>query len=156
MDIQVASNFERYLFYLYGEDAARVCDAMETFKKDGVLPVSAEELQQAQQIFAAASVNDAETLATIGSFFSETGYLLDPHTAVGVEAGNRVQGGKSPLICLATAHPAKFGAAVKQATGIEPELPAAFVGIEKLERKLETMDSDITAVKNYVDRHALK
>ncbi len=155
MDIQVASNFERYLFYLYGEDAGRVCAAMETFKTNGVLPVSAAELKQAQQLFSASSVNDAETLATIGTFARETGYLLDPHTAVGVEAGKRVRTGDCPLICLATAHPAKFGAAVKQATGDEPALPVTFVGIDKLERRLETMAADITAIKDYVDRHAL-
>jgi threonine synthase len=155
MDIQVASNFERYLFYLYGEDSTRICNAMETFGKDGVLPVSAEELAQAQQIFAASSVNDEETLATIGDFYRKTGYTLDPHTAVGVEAGHRTRSGSCPLICLSTAHPAKFGEAVEQACGKPPELPAAFQGIDQLKRKLETMPAEISAIKDYVDRHAL-
>jgi len=155
MDIQVASNFERYLFYLYGKDTARVNRAMETFQKDGVLPVSKEELSQAQQIFSAASIDDAQTIATIGSFAEKTGYILDPHTAVGVEAGRQVRSGDCPLICLATAHPAKFGDAVMQATGKSPHLPAAFEGIDSLERKLETMPANIKAIKHYVDRHAL-
>ncbi len=156
MDIQVASNFERYLFYLYGKDSGRVNKAMEIFKQDGILPVSSDERTQTQQIFAASSVNDEETIATIGAFAEQTGYLLDPHTAVGVAAGKRVSSGRCPLICLATAHPAKFGEAVKKATGKNPELPAAFEGIDQLERKLETMPADIAAVKAYVDRHALK
>ncbi len=155
MDIQVASNFERYLFYLYGEDATRVCKAMDIFKNDGVLPVSAEELQQAQQIFSAASVNDEETIATIGAFARDTGYLLDPHTAVGVEAGKRVRSGDCPLICLATAHPAKFGDAVQKATGSEPDLPPAFKGIDKLERKLETLPADLALIKEYLHKYAL-
>lgn len=156
MDIQVASNFERYLFYLYGEDANRVCEAMTAFKKDGVLPVSAEELAQTQQIFAATSINDEKTISTIRDFASKTGYILDPHTAVGIEAGRQMRSEDCPLICLATAHPAKFGAAVKRATGDDPILPAAFQGIEKLERKLETLPAEISVIKRYVDQHALK
>ncbi len=155
MDIQVASNFERYLFYLYGKDAAKVCAAMDAFKRDGVLPVTEEELKAAQQIFAASSVNDEETLATIGKFKQETGYTLDPHTAVGVEAGGRVRSGDCPLICLATAHPAKFGEAVRRATGQDPELPRAFQGIDKLEKRLVTMPADLNQVKNFLAKHAL-
>jgi threonine synthase len=155
MDIQVASNFERYLFYLYDQDSERLCSAMEAFQKNGVLPVSPAELSKTQQIFSAATVNDEETLATIGSFSRTTGYTLDPHTAIGVAAGKKMQTGKSPLICLATAHPAKFGAAVKQATGTEPALPGAFEGIDLLERKLVTMPADITAIKTYIDLNAL-
>ncbi|MFK5926098.1 MAG: threonine synthase [Desulfuromusa sp.] len=155
MDIQIASNFERYLFHLYDEDANRLNAAMETFKLNGVLPVSSEELTRTQQIFAAASVNDAETLAAIGSFADKTGYILDPHTAIGVEAGQRVRSGDCPLICLATAHPAKFGETVKKATGLDPALPPAFQGIDKLEKKLVTLPAEIEAIKQYVDRHAL-
>ena len=156
MDIQVASNFERYLFYLYAEDSARVCEAMEIFKRDGVLPVSAAELLEAQQVFAASSVDDEATLATIGEFPQQTGYTLDPHTAVGVEAAKRVRSGSCPLICLATAHPAKFGDAVAKACGVSPALPAAFQGIDLLEKRLETMPADLQAIKEYVERFALK
>ncbi len=155
MDIQVASNFERYLFYLYGEDSARITAAMKTFQTDGILPVSTDELTQTQQIFSAATIDDDETLKTIGTFSAETGYILDPHTAIGVAAGKQMRSGSCPLICLATAHPAKFGAAVKQATGDNPTLPPAFEGIDRLKRKLETMPADIEAVKQYLDRHAL-
>jgi len=155
MDIQVASNFERYLFHLYDEDANRLNAAMETFKLNGILPVSSEELTRTQQIFAAASVNDEETLAAIGRFADKTGYILDPHTAIGVEAGQRVRSGDCPLICLATAHPAKFGETVKKATGLDPALPPAFQGIDKLEKKLVTLPAEIEAIKQYVDAHAL-
>lgn len=155
MDIQIASNFERYLFYLYDEDANRLNAAMETFKLNGILPVSSEELTQTQQIFAAASINDKETLAAIGRFADKTGYILDPHTAIGVEAGQRVRSSDCPLICLATAHPAKFGETVKKATGLDPALPPAFQGIDKLEKKLVTLPAEIEAIKQYVDAHAL-
>ena len=156
MDIQVASNFERYLFHLYGEDANRLNTAMETFKLNGVLPVSSEELARTQQVFAAASVNDEETLVAIDRFADKTGYILDPHTAIGVGAGQQMRSGDCPLICLATAHPAKFGETVKKATGIDPTLPPAFQGIDKLEQKLETMPAEIEAIKQYVDARALR
>ncbi|MDT8420539.1 MAG: threonine synthase [Desulfuromonadales bacterium] len=155
MDIQVASNFERYLFYLYGEDSGRVSKAMEDFKQTGRLEFSAEEIARVQQIFASASINDQETVKTIADFHQATGYLLDPHTAVGVEAGRQVHDQSCPLICLATAHPAKFADAVKQAIGTDPELPPAFQGIDQLERRVEVLPASIDAVKNFVDRHAL-
>ncbi|MCF6265992.1 MAG: threonine synthase [Desulfuromusa sp.] len=155
MDIQIASNFERYLFYLYDKDAYRLNAAMETFKLNGILPVSSEELTRTQQIFAAASINDEETLAAIGRFADKTGYILDPHTAIGVEVGQRVRSGDCPLICLATAHPAKFGETVKKATGLDPALPPAFQGIDKLEEKLVTLPAEIEAIKQYVDAHVL-
>jgi threonine synthase len=129
---------------------------MDTFKKNGVLPVSADELDQVQQIFSASSVNDSETLATIGEFARSTGYTLDPHTAVGVAAGQQVRSGHCPLICLATAHPAKFGAAVYQACGQYPDLPPAFQGIDQLEKRLETLPAEVKVIKEYVDRHALR
>jgi len=155
MDIQVASNFERYLFYLYGKDAARVRGAMKSFQQTGRLDFTTAEIKEVQSIFAAASVNDTETVQTISTFHEETGYLLDPHTAVGVEAGRRLRNTNFPLVCLATAHPAKFGAAVREAIGRDPELPPAFQGIDKLAKRVEVFPANIDRVKGYVDQHAL-
>lgn len=155
MDIQVASNFERYLFFLYGEDSERINNAMVSFQRTGKLEFSDAEIQQVQQIFAAASVNDSETLKAIEEFYQRTGYLLDPHTAVGVEAGRQVRDESCPLICLATAHPAKFGDAVKQAIGQDPALPPAFQGIDKLEKRVQVLPADIEVIKDFVDQHAL-
>lgn len=156
MDIQVASNFERYLFYLYDQDAGKVCTAMESFQHDGVLPVSAQELVAARKIFAAASINDEETLEMIASFHQEAGYILDPHTAVGVAAGRRMHSGDSPLICLATAHPAKFGDAVRSATGTDPQIPQVLQGINKKAKRLVTMPANLEQVKKYLSEHALR
>lgn len=154
MDIQVASNFERYLFYLYGQDSTAVCAAMEDFKQTGVLKFSTEQLQQVATTFAASAVNDEQTLQLIADFHQKTGYILDPHTAVGVEAGRRTRDPKLPLVCLATAHPAKFGAAVKSAIGKDPEIPEAFQGIEKRPKRLETLEADTAIIKTFVDQHA--
>ena len=155
MDIQVASNFERYLFYLYGEDAARVNAAMDNFKQSGELTFSNEEIAEVQRTFAAASIDDEQTVETIRTFHQQTGYLLDPHTAVGLGAGHQVRDKNTPLICLATAHPAKFGDAVKLAIGNDPELPPAFQGIDTLEKRVQVLPATVDHIKNYVDQHAL-
>jgi threonine synthase len=155
MDIQVASNFERYLYYLLDSDPAAVEQAMDAFKQTGRLEFSAAQLQQVRKTFAACAVDDRETLRTIADFHLETGYLLDPHTAVGVAAGRRLRTGTCPLVCLATAHPAKFGAAVETAIGKRPDLPPAFRGIDKLPKKLETITAETEAVKAYVSARAL-
>jgi threonine synthase len=155
MDIQVASNFERYLFYLLSKDAAAVTKAMESFKQSGVLNFSAEQMEQVKATFTSATVNDEETLKTIADFYAETAYILDPHTAVGVEAGRRTRDQRYPLVCLSTAHPAKFGAAVNSAIGQDPDLPEAFQGIEQRPKRLETVQADTAIIKAYLDQHAL-
>ncbi len=86
MDIQVASNFERYLYYLNGEDAERTRAMMEDFAATGRLAFDAGVVAQVQQDFASRAVSEEETIATIAATYKEHGYLLDPHSAVGVAA----------------------------------------------------------------------
>ncbi|HBT84168.1 MAG: threonine synthase [Desulfuromonadales bacterium GWD2_61_12] len=154
MDIQIASNFERYLFYLYNGDAARVCQAMADFARDGRLAFSSSERQQVANDFLALSVDTAETLATIRDFKAACGYLLDPHTAVGVRAALTLGDKAVPVICLATAHPAKFGEAVEQAAGEAPPLPPSLAGIDQRPRRCEILDADTAQIKAYIDKHA--
>jgi threonine synthase len=155
MDIQVASNFERYLFYLYGGNSERVTAAMESFSRDGRLSFSKEEMAEVGNDFLSQTVDRDQTIDTIRSFHALTGYILDPHTAVGVKAGRELSGGEAPVVCLATAHPAKFGEAVHSAIGREPEIPPSLAGIEALERRCEIIDADTEAVKKYVEGKAL-
>ena len=114
MDIQVASNFERYLYYLAGRDPGTVARWMAAFKAEGTLTPEIPP----QTCITAGRGTTEETLATIKAFWESHRYLLDPHTAVGVSVAlaNRGDAGV-PMICLATAHPAKFGAAIQRATG---------------------------------------
>lgn len=155
MDIQLASNFERYLFYLYQGDCSRVCQAMESFRASGRLDFSGAELAQVGEDFLAMSIDRSATLTTIGDFHAATGYLLDPHTAVGVKAAQQLNDGMVPVICLATAHPAKFGAAVQQAIGRQPPVPASLQGIESRPKRCQTVAADSAAVKAFVQEHAL-
>jgi len=113
MDIQVASNFERYLYYLAGENAETLKQWMATFKKTGKLVTGVADAR----CMAAGRGDTAMTLATIREYWEKHQVLLDPHTAVGVAVAQQFVSAAAPMICLATAHPAKFGAAIEQATG---------------------------------------
>lgn len=107
MDIQVASNFERYLYYLLGGNTQRVADFMRAFNEAGVGRVH-YNTRQLDAAFRAASVSDADTLVAIREAYERHGRLLCPHTAVGRRVAERLQRDEVPLVCLATAHPAKF------------------------------------------------
>jgi len=113
MDIQVASNFERYLYYLAGENAETLKQWMATFKKTGSLVTGVAN----HACMVAGRGDTAMTLTTIRECWEKHQVLLDPHTAVGVAVAQQFVSATAPMICLATAHPAKFGAAIEQATG---------------------------------------
>ena len=81
--------------------------------------------------------------------------MLDPHTAVGVRAGQELAGGECPVICLATAHPAKFGEAVEKAIGEPPTYPASLQGIDKRDRRCEVLDADLEQIKHYLAENAI-
>jgi threonine synthase len=155
MDIQVASNFERYLYHMFDEDSARVRSALETFSKTGRMSFTAEEMVRVRQDFSSASVDRDQTIRTISEFNASYGYLLDPHTAVGVRAALDSGISGCEQVCLATAHPAKFGDAVKFAIGREPELPSGLQGLESLPSRCENMDADLGLVRAFVDAKAI-
>ena len=155
MDIQNASNLERYLFYLFNEDSVHLASAMQKFTETGQLSFTDEQIAKIQEIFLSTSVDNDQTLATIRDFQKTTGYILDPHTATGVKAGKDLSGGEYPVICLATAHPAKFPDAVNQATGRDPERPACLDGLEDRERRCEIIGASTDTVKRYLAENAL-
>ncbi|AGA90093.1 threonine synthase [Thioflavicoccus mobilis 8321] len=146
MDIQIASNFERYLYYLVGEDPQRVRALLDEMGRTGRLRVTGEEHAQVQRDFTAVAVDDAATLAQIRETYETTGYILDPHTAVGVRAG----AGQADLVCLATAHPAKFNEAVREAIGCAAPAPASLRGLMDKPTRCVVLDADIAAVRDYI------
>ena len=124
MDIQVSSNFERYMFDLFGEDARRVAEFMERFRRVGRFEVGETMLANVGAVFDGFRLTDDGTRRVIRQLYEETGELVDPHTAIGVAAGRaRRRDPNIPMIALATAHAAKFPAAVEAATGVRPALP---------------------------------
>ena len=155
MDIQIASNFERYLYYLRDGDGAQVRRDMEGFAATGVLDLSACKERVAQD-FRSRSVSEAEIIATIGDFHRRHGYLLDPHTAVGVKAALELRDPQRPVVCLATAHPAKFGAAVAQAIGSEPPLPPALADLMAKESRCVVLDAKTAIIRDFISENALQ
>ncbi len=148
MDIQVSSNFERYLYYLMDEDAGAVKELMERMSREGRMEVPDAKRTEVASLFDAHSVSEQETLFQIRETYAEQGYILDPHTAVGVRAAREVPG----AVCLATAHPAKFGKAVQEAIGIEAEPPPSLQGLMDKEARCELLAADAGEIKSYIQR----
>ncbi len=126
MDIQVSSNFERMLFEVHGRDGAQVRRMMGNLAQQKRFAIDAGPLAALRQAFDAVAVSEADTAREIAEVWAEAGYLLDPHTAIGVDAARHglKADPSTPMVVLGTAHPAKFPAAVKAASGVHPALPA--------------------------------
>lgn len=154
MDIQVSSNFERYLYALLGGDAGQVAKLMDDFKAAGKFSVTPQALQSARRDFTAARASEEETLACMRSVYEQTGAMLDPHTAVGVAAALRHKKEwltpDRPLIALATAHPAKFPEAVKRATGNLPQVPAHLAAVMNKSERLNSLPNSLSHVMDFV------
>jgi threonine synthase len=152
MDIQVASNFERYLYYKVGQDAAELNALMADFSQSGELCVPLNENGVVDDLFAAGKGDTASTLETIRRYKDKHGYVLDPHTAVGVLVAERYLSPDAPTICLATAHPAKFTQAIIDAIGEEVHHPT-LDALADAETRCDTIVNDVAAVKNYLVEH---
>jgi threonine synthase len=151
MDIEISSNFERLLFDLYGRDGTALAAAMTAFRASKSLALTPAQHADFTRIFSAHSTNDAATLATIRDIHATTGNLLDPHTATGVAAfAHHAPRTTHPTVTLATAHPAKFPEAVRQATGLTPPLPAHMADLMTRDEKITRLPNDIGALKDYI------
>ncbi|MBN2886763.1 MAG: threonine synthase [Chromatiaceae bacterium] len=147
MDIQLASNFERYLYFLHAGDSARVRALLDDLSRSGQLAVDAEHHAQVRDDFSAASATDDETLEQMRATYAESGYILCPHTAVGVHAAR----GQGDVICLATAHPAKFNEAVVRAIGHEAEAPPSLQGLFERAARSSELDASVAAVRDQIE-----
>lgn len=151
MDIQVASNFERYLYYRLGSDPSRTVDSMRAFAQTGALRVDRGLNGVIDARMTAGSANTAETLETIRAFHSSYDYLLDPHTAVGVKVASGLLSDEAPTICLATAHPAKFPQAIRDATGRDLAHHPMLDALKDAPTRCETVPASIDAVRAFID-----
>ena len=151
MDIQVSSNFERYLFYLYNQDAAKIDEIMQSFKNGKGISVATEKLSEAKKLFSSMSVDDNLTCQTIKDVFDKCGEVIDPHTATGVKAAlKKADKGGYPVVTLATAHPAKFPEAIRESKVPEAELPKYLGGLMDAPERYEVLPNDIEAVKRFI------
>ncbi len=150
MDIQISSNFERLLFEANDRDAGVVRHAMEGLKQSGSFSVSKPALAKIRKQFRAGRTTQAKVISTIRDTLAQTGYLLDPHTAVGVHVAAAHEKPGSPMVTLATAHPAKFPDAVKYASGIDPALPSWLAGLMEREESFEVLEPDVKSVEGFI------
>ena len=146
MDIQISSNFERYLYDLSGKSSKQLHLWMDEFEQSDKLTVESKLHKKAQQDFTSARVDDEEILSIIRKFHQDLKYLLDPHSAVGVCAAEKIEI-RTPVICLACAHPAKFSEAIRKALDTEPILPEALASLQNLKTRVKTVPADPEVVK---------
>ncbi|WP_435167981.1 threonine synthase [Falsirhodobacter sp. 1013] len=145
MDIQVSSNFERALFYAYDGDGAAVRQLMDELKAGG-FTISQGALQALSGTFASGRVSEEETTATIREVLATTGELLCPHSAVAVAVAKQHLGA-TPMITLATAHPAKFPDAVEAAGAARPELPPHMADLFTRAERVTRVTNDLAALQ---------
>ncbi len=151
MDIQIASNFERYLYYWLGGNSIKLKAIMDEFAEKGEVSIELGSDGAVDPLFVAGRGNTESTLATIKQFYGEYSYLLDPHTAVGVHVGLLHQG-DDPLVCLSTAHPAKFGGTIKDALGEDKAYHPLLAALAGLPMRCESIPNSVKAVREYVEQ----
>ncbi|WP_160120146.1 threonine synthase [Rhodovarius lipocyclicus] len=157
MDIQVSSNFERLLFELLGRDAAATAAQMSRFRAEGRMPIPDAAWKQARAQFHGFTLDDAGTLVEMRRLHAEAGgYIADPHTAVGTAAAaaHMPQDQAVPVVVAATAHPAKFPDAVREALGITPPLPAHLADLYQREERFTVLPNNLDGLEAAVRSHA--
>ena len=160
MDIQVASNFERYLYHKISNDPESLRSLMEQFARTGSLEIECELPGTVDSAFEAGSASTDDILAAIGRCYESHEYLIDPHTACGYSlvgalapVGAGGPGGvdaPEPTLCIATAHPAKFPQAIEQATGRDLARHPAIDALGDLPTRCEAIGNDARAVADFI------
>jgi threonine synthase len=151
MDIQVSSNFERLLFDLHDRDGAAIAAMMAQFNESKNMQISAAALENAQNIFISRRVDEDDVLLTLRHAHEKMGHVLDPHTAIGLAAARAANGNSdTPIVTLATAHPAKFRDVVERGTGVRPTMPSRCAGLFDREERYDRLANDLPALQAYV------
>ena len=149
MDIQVSSNFERYLFEAFDRDANAVVEVMNNLTQSRRFKIGLAQ-DQLRKDFDAESASEAEVAEVIKKL-AQQGYLMDPHTACAVVAGQKVASGLlTPQVILSTAHPAKFPDAITDMTGVRPRLPARHSRLMDDDETYDVIDNDLATIEEYI------
>ncbi len=158
MDIQISSNFERLLFEAGDRDGGRIRALMADLARTGAFTIDPAALDTIRTLFTAGRADIDETRDTIGRVAATCGYVLDPHSAVGVAVAERALDRAVPMVTLATAHPAKFPDAVREATGVEPALPARLADLMERPERFTRIAAAKTDVARFIEErsHAVK
>ena len=155
MDIQVSSNFERLLFYCGGRDGTAMAEQMRGFEADKAMRLTNAQREGAAKLFTSARCTPEEMSHAIRWAHEECGQVLDPHTAIGLHAARALEYDPStPVVTLATAHPAKFRDAVERATGVRPSLPTRVGDLFGRDEEYTELPGEYEAVRNFVSERA--
>ncbi len=151
MDIQISSNLERLLLELFDGNGPATADLIGGFRTTGRAALTSAQHDRLRSEFDGARLDDSATLEVIAEVHERHGRLVDPHTAVGIGAAERLRRPGETVVTLATAHPAKFPDAVEKATGVRPALPPALADIFDRPERMEHLAHDLAVVEDYVD-----
>jgi threonine synthase len=156
MDIQISSNFERLLFEAYGRNGEAIRRLMASLNQSRAFLIDAEPLARIREEFSAQAVTEDNVVAEMAETYRTTGYVLDPHSAVGARAARALlkQDPETPVVALSTAHPAKFPDAVERATGLRPALPPHMADLMERQESFTVLPNDQTAVERFIRERA--
>jgi threonine synthase len=156
MDIQVSSNFERLLFEAYGRDASALRALMGSAAQSGQFSIAPKPLASIRDEFDAFSTDEPSCAMEMARVYRESGYVIDPHTAVAVHAARRALARKPavPMIALSTAHPAKFPDAVERAIKVRPPLPTHLADLMSRQERFTILPNDVGAVRRFIGDRA--
>ncbi len=155
MDIQVSSNFERLIFDACGRDPHAVRNAMAALAQSRRFKLTERTLAEMRSLFSADRASEEETAAAIRTTLRETGYLIDPHTAVAVAVAEKEPRDPTiPMVVLSTAHPAKFPDAVAAACGVRAALPDWLSGLLTRREQVTVLPADQSAVESHILAHS--
>ena len=147
MDIQLASNFERLIYYINNSDSEKTADIMKKIKQN-TYQIDSQSLEIIQKDFLSESCNEKETLSIIKQTYEENNIILDPHTAVGVGAANKLS--FNDCVVLSTAHPCKFPDATNKAINKHEKLPEELQHVLDKGENFQVLKNNTEDVKNFV------
>lgn len=158
MDIQLSSNFERLLFEAYDRNASALRHLMAGLQQSQSFSIEPGPLQAIRNDFDAKSADEVETTQEIAQIFATSGYLADPHTAVGLSAARKImqETKASPLVVLGTAHPAKFPEAIFRAIGAKPSLPAHLTDLATRPERFTILPNNQQEIEHFIRTHAYR
>ena len=151
MDIQLASNFERLIYYINNSDTSKTLDIMKKIKQN-IYQIEKGNLEIIQKDFLSESCNEQETLSIIKKNYEEYNIILDPHTAVGVGVAKKLS--FNDCVVLSTAHPCKFPDATINAINKHEKLPNELQHVLDKEENFKVLSNDIEKVKNFIKNKA--
>ena len=150
MDIQISSNFERLLFEVTARDSSAVRAMRANLRQSSAYNIDENALGHIKIGFEVGTASELETLEMMKTAYTNNSYLVDPHTAVALKVAQKRRIVGTPMITLATAHPANFPATVRKATGSNPKLPTWTGNLMEENEYLTDMDNDLATIQTHI------